>query len=144
MIRRTTLSIVFGLLLTAQALAANIYVSASGTGVLCTSWLTACTTLATGASTAAAGDNIFVDSTQNESQASAMTVAFTGTAASPNLVYCVNAAGSVPPVSADLRTTCALATTGAAARTRAKRNIFCIVMSFPESRNVIAMECSPA
>ena len=46
-------------------------------------------------------------------QASAMTITSPGTETMPCRIYCVNRAGSVPPVSADLRTTATISTTGA-------------------------------
>lgn len=59
---------------------------------------------------AAAGDTIYVGHNHAETQASAMTLS--GSSAAPFLVICVNAAGTVPPVSADLATTATITTTG--------------------------------
>lgn len=59
----------------------------------------------------AAGDNFYIGGNHAETQASAMVLAIPGTAASINNLYCVSATGSVPPVSADLRTTATVTTT---------------------------------
>ncbi len=63
----------------------------------------------------AAGDRLFVGSNHAETQSSAMTFnsSNNSTAALPTKIICVNVAGSVPPVSADLRTTATVTTTGA-------------------------------
>lgn len=82
-----------------------------------TSWANAYTTIAAALSGKAAGDIFYVSEDHAESTASAVTLTFPGTNDSPNLVYCVNHAGSVPPVSADLRTTGSIATTGNSAIT---------------------------
>lgn len=82
----------------------------SGTGA---DWANAFTTLAGAFSGKAAGDIFYVAHNHAESQASAMTLTSPGTAASPCFIYCVNSGGSVPPVSADLRTTATITTTGA-------------------------------
>lgn len=60
-----------------------------------------------------AGDTFFVGDNHAQTQGSALTLASPGTAAAPCGIYCVNATGSVPPVSADLRTTATITTTGA-------------------------------
>lgn len=54
---------------------------------------------------AAAGDILYVSEDHAATQSTAITWTFPGTAASPNILVCVNHAGSVPPVSADVRTT---------------------------------------
>lgn len=59
---------------------------------------------------AAAGDTIYVAHNHAETQASNMSLTATGTSAAPLYVYCVNAAGSVPPVAADLATTGTIST----------------------------------
>lgn len=82
----------------------------AGTGA---DWANAFTTLAGAFSGKAAGDVFYVAHNHAETQASAMTLTSPGTAASPCFVYCVTSAGSVPPVSADLRTTATITTTGA-------------------------------
>ena len=60
----------------------------------------------------AAGDTYYVSHDHAESQASLMTLTNPGSASSPSRILCVNRAGSVPPVSADLATTATLTTTG--------------------------------
>lgn len=58
------------------------------------------------------GNSFYVGSNHAETQATAITATAPGTLASPNFIYCVNSAGSLPPVSADLRTTGSITTTG--------------------------------
>jgi hypothetical protein len=93
---------------------ANVYVYSgavgAGTGA---NWANAFTTLAAAASSGSAGDVFYVAHNHAETQASAMTITFPGTVAAPNFVYCANSAGTVPPVSADLRATATVSTTGA-------------------------------
>ena len=93
---------------------ANVYVDSNaagaGTGA---DWANAYTTLAAALTAKAAGDNFWVAHNHAETQASAMTLTSPGTAAAPCTVMCVNSAGTVPPVSADLRTTATITTTGA-------------------------------
>lgn len=93
---------------------ANWYVwsgaAGAGTGA---DWTNAYTTLLAAGAAKAAGDVFFVAHDHVETQASAKVIVFAGTEANPNRVYCVNRAGSVPPVSADLRTTAQILTTGA-------------------------------
>lgn len=60
----------------------------------------------------AAGDVFYVAQDHSQSLAGAVTLNFPGTETNPSRVYCVNRAGSVPPVSADLRTTASIASTG--------------------------------
>lgn len=64
---------------------------------------------------AAAGDTIYVAGNHAETQASAISLISVGTDASPLNVYCVNQAGSVPPVAADYYAvpTGSISTTGA-------------------------------
>lgn len=92
---------------------ANVYVrslaAGAGTGA---DWANAYTTLAAALTAKAAGDSFWVADDHAETQASAMTLASPGTSANPCFVYCVDRAGSVPPVSADLRTTATISTTG--------------------------------
>jgi hypothetical protein len=92
---------------------ANVYVrsGAAGTGTGA-DWANAYTTLAAAFAAKAAGDSFWVADDHAESQASAMTCTSPGTIANPCFVYCVNRAGSVPPVAADLRTTATITTTG--------------------------------
>ena len=82
----------------------------AGTGA---DWANAYTTLDGAFSGKAAGDIFYVAHNHAQTQASALTLTSPGTAAAPCFVYCVTSAGSVPPVSADLRTTGTVTTTGA-------------------------------
>ena len=95
---------------------ANWYVwsGATGTGTGA-DWANAYTTLNAAATAKAAGDVFFVAHDHVQTSAVALTITFAGTEALPNRVYCVNRAGSVPPVAADLRTTAQISTTGASA-----------------------------
>lgn len=97
---------------------ANWYVRSAATGTgTGADWTNAKTTLAAAFAAGAAGDTFFVSDDHAETQATAMTLTSPGTAASPCLVLCVHHLGSVPPVSADLRTTATITTTGASAIT---------------------------
>lgn len=91
---------------------ANVYVdgnaAGAGTGA---DWANAYTTLGAATAAKAAGDTFYVAHNHAETAAAAKTITFPGTAASPNRVLCVNSGGSVPPVSADLRTTATITTT---------------------------------
>jgi hypothetical protein len=95
---------------------AHIYVDSAaagaGTGA---DWANAYTTLEAAAEAAgtAAGDSIWVAHSHAETRASAMSITFKNTTAAPGTVMCVNKAGSVPPVAADLSTTATITTTGA-------------------------------
>jgi hypothetical protein len=81
-------------------------------------WADAYTTLAAAFAGMAAGDTAYVADDHAETQASAMTLTSPGTAADPCRVLCARrSGGSVPPVSADLRTTGTITTTGANAIT---------------------------
>lgn len=92
---------------------ANVYVrSGAGGAGSGADWANAYTTLAAACAAKAAGDTFYVSEDHAESQASAMTIACPGTAALPCRILCVDHAGSVPPVSADLRTTATITTTG--------------------------------
>jgi hypothetical protein len=82
----------------------------AGTGA---DWTNAFTTLTAAYSGKAAGDVFYVAQDHAESTASAVTLTPPGTAAAPSRTICVNKAGTVPPVSADLRTTATVSTTGA-------------------------------
>ena len=93
---------------------ANWYVYSGAAGTASgADWTNAKTTLTAAFTSAAAGDTIYVAHDHSESTAGAVTLTGNGTAAAPLRVICVNRAGSVPPVSADLRTTASVATTGA-------------------------------
>lgn len=77
------------------------------------SWANAFTTLTMAFATEVAGDTLYVAHDHSESTAVAITLTSSGTISNPTKVVCVNRAGSVPPVSADRRTTAQVATTGA-------------------------------
>lgn len=93
---------------------AHVYVDSNavgaGTGA---DWANAYTTLAAAFAAKAAGDNFWLAQDHAETQASQITLTPPGTNASPNTVICVNKAGTVPPVSADLATTATITTTSA-------------------------------
>ena len=97
---------------------ANVYVystaAGGGTGA---DWANAYTTLAAAFAAKAAGDDFWVAHDHAETQGSAMTLTAPGTSSAPNRVMCVNRAGTVPPVAADLATTATITTTGAFALT---------------------------
>ncbi len=59
----------------------------------------------------APGDWVYVSNNHAETQAVAMTIVPPGTAAKPTVILCVNDAGSMPPVAADLATTATVSTT---------------------------------
>lgn len=86
----------------------------AGTGA---DWTNAFTTLVAAYAAGVAGDDFYLADDHAETQASAMALTSPGTAASPCRVMCVNRAGTVPPVSADLRTTATITTTAANAIT---------------------------
>ena len=93
---------------------ANVYVDSnavgSGTGA---DWANAYTTIGAALAAKAAGDDFWVAHDHAESSASAISwTDIKGTFASPVRIICVNKAGSVPPVSADLRLTATVTTTG--------------------------------
>lgn len=91
---------------------ANVYVrsGAAGTGTGA-DWTNAFTTLAAALTAKAAGDSFWVSEDHAETTASAITLTSAGTPGNPCFIYCVNHAGTVPPVSADLRTTATITTT---------------------------------
>lgn len=88
-----------------------VYSGAAGAGTGA-DWANAFTTLAAALSAGAAGDTYYTAQDHAETQASALTLTFKGTAAAWDKILCVNRAGSVPPVSADLRYTATITTTG--------------------------------
>jgi hypothetical protein len=93
---------------------ANQYVRSGASGSNNgTSWANAWTTLAAAYTGGAAGDDFWVSDDHSESQGSAMTITCPGTLVAPCRTICVNHAGSVPPVSADLRTTAVVGTSAA-------------------------------
>lgn len=100
---------------------ANVYVDSNaagaGTGA---DWANAYTTIgaALAAAGTVAGDNLWVAQDHAESSASAISwTDIKGTDAAPVKIICVNKAGSVPPVAADLRATGTVTTTGNSAIT---------------------------
>ena len=79
----------------------------AGTGA---DWTNAYTTLVTALSGKVAGDIFYIALDHAESAAS-LVLTSPGTAAAPCLFYCVNHAGTVPPVAADLTTGATFSTT---------------------------------
>ena len=116
----------------------HVYVDSNaagaGTGA---DWANAYTTLAAALTAKAAGDNFWVAHNHAETQASAMTLTSPGTAANPCTVMCVNSAGTVPPVSADLRTTATVTTTGANALTAGAGNTYWYGISFKSGSGAV-------
>jgi hypothetical protein len=88
-----------------------VYSGATGSGNG-SSWANAYTTLSLAFSGKTAGDIFYVAHDHVQSSASSFTLTSPGTITAPVTVICVNRAGSVPPVSADRRTTAQVATTG--------------------------------
>jgi hypothetical protein len=92
---------------------ANVYVrSGAGGGATGADWANAYLTLSAALTAKAAGDVFYVAHDHAESTAGAVTLTSPGTAASPCQIICVNSAGTVPPVSADLATTATISVTG--------------------------------
>lgn len=89
-----------------------VYSGAAGTGTG-VDWTNAMTTLSAALSAAAAGDDIYVAHDHAETGAVALTLSPPSSASATCRVMCVNRAGSVPPIAADLRTTGQITTTGA-------------------------------
>lgn len=79
------------------------------------SWANAFTTLTTAFATEVAGDTLYVAHDHAESTAATITLTSSGVSTNITKIICVNRAGSVPPVSADRRTTAQVSTTGASA-----------------------------
>jgi hypothetical protein len=88
-----------------------VWSGAAGTGSGA-DWTNAHTTLSAAITAGAAGDTYYVAHDHAESVATALTLGFKGTIQSPDRVLCVNRAGSVPPVAADLTTGATITTTG--------------------------------
>ncbi len=91
---------------------ANVYVDSTaagaGTGA---DWANAYLTLAAAYAAKLAGDDFWVAHDHAETQVGAMALVCPGTIATPCRTICVDSAGTVPPVSADLRTTATITTT---------------------------------
>jgi hypothetical protein len=83
------------------------------TGDAAVNWTGPYARLVTIAARAVAGDTIYIAHDHAETQAATMALSFNGSTDLPVRVICVNSAGSVPPVQADLRTTATVTTTGA-------------------------------
>ena len=78
------------------------------------SWVNAYTTLAAGITGKAAGETLYVAHDHAESTSGNLSIGnVTSTPSNPIKLICVNRSGSVPPVSADLRATAQVTTTGA-------------------------------
>lgn len=96
---------------------ASYYVrSGAGGSANGSSWANAYLTLAAAFSGKAAGDTFYVSEDHAETLGSTIILTSPGTRANPCKVICVNHSGSVPPVSADLRTTATISMTGASNR----------------------------
>src|SRR3954471_2361668 len=94
-----------------------VWSGATGTGTGAT-WANAYTTLTLALASKVAGDIFYVAHDHAETSATAVTLGGFGSGLlTITQVLCVNRAGSVPPVSADLRTTATVTTTGAIALT---------------------------
>ncbi len=87
-----------------------LWSGATGTGSGAT-WANAFTTLTLAFATEVAGDTIYVAHDHAESTATAISLNSSGTLANVTKIVCVNRSGSVPPVSADRRTTAQVSTT---------------------------------
>lgn len=89
-----------------------VYSGAAGTGTGA-DWTNAHTTLAAAITASSGGDTFYVAHDHAESQASALTLTFKAAYPTADTVLCVNRAGSVPPVAADITTGATVTTTGA-------------------------------
>jgi len=87
-----------------------VWSGATGTGTGA-SWANAFTTLTAAFSGHAPGDTYYVAHDHSEATAINVTLTSIGTVSNPTKVVCVDRAGSVPPVSADRRSTAQIATT---------------------------------
>jgi len=93
---------------------ANWYVySGAGGSASGADWTNAKTTLQAGITGSTAGDTIWVAHDHAETAGAAKTITGGGSATAITRIICANRAGSVPPVSADLRATGSVTTTGA-------------------------------
>lgn len=93
---------------------ANVYVRSGAVGTANgTSWANAYLTLALAFTGSAAGDDFWISEDHSEQLGVVNTLLCPGTITAPCRIICVNHAGSVPPVSADLATTAVIGTTGA-------------------------------
>lgn len=99
----------------------------SGTGA---TWANAHTTMAAAITASTAGDRFFVAHDHAETTAAALPLTFKGTQAAPDQIICANRAGSVPPVSADLRTTGTVSTTAAASNITINGTFYCYGLTF--------------
>lgn len=102
----------------------------AGTGA---DWANAYTTLTLAMVGMVAGDTLYVAQDHNETTAAAITITSPGTVSTPCFIICANKAGTVPPVSADLRTTGVVSTTGASNITfggPALGNTYCYGLTF--------------
>jgi len=88
-----------------------VYSGAAGAGTGA-DWTNAYTTLSLAFSGKSAGDVFYVAHDHSQSSATALNLTSPGTSIAPCKVICVNRSGSVPPVSADRRTTAQMVTTG--------------------------------
>lgn len=89
-----------------------VYSGAAGTGSGA-DWANAKTTLAAAITAGVAGDTYYIANDHAESSGSVTSISAKGTITAPDLFLCVNRAGSVPPVAADLTTGASITTTGA-------------------------------
>jgi hypothetical protein len=93
---------------------ANVYVdSTAAGGGNGTTWALAYQTITLALAGKVAGDDFWIAHTHAETTAAALNIISPGTSALPCRFICVNKAGSVPPVAADLATTATVSTTGA-------------------------------
>lgn len=93
---------------------------------------------ATAATWSVAGDIYYLAHNHAETQATNLTVTFPGTSTVPNMVACVNSLGSMPPVSADLRTTATITTTTTASQTfDAYSNFYGVIFNIGSGTGVV-------